>query len=271
MCTNVSHILFLCFVGICDFFPVVANRTDGCTYSPNGAYNLKWATNEPNNGGIGSSVPQTVAAILFADVTIGTTTSDFKGMLHDEDKNNQRPAIYECCKSSGQCPTPSPTPGPSPSPSDSPTSSPSDVPSNVPSNTPSDVPSNVPSKTPSDVPSDFPSDVPSNVPSSTPSDVPSVSAQPSAGPSAEICTCAEKCYIANEEALNWTAHQNEAIMRGCQLASISNMNEQTDVVAAAAANMLMSNSTAYYDQSPLAWVGLDRPADNANLTAWGEW
>ena len=116
-----------------------------------------------------------------------------------------------------------------------------------------------------------PSDVPSNIPSNTPSDVPSVSAQPSAGPSAEICTCAEKCYVANETADTWTAHQDVAIMRGCQLASISNDTEEALVVDAATANMLMSNSNSYHDHFPLAWVGLDRPADSDFMNGWGEW
>ena len=98
-----------------------------------------------------------------------------------------------------------------------------------------------------------------------------MSAQPSAGPSAEICTCEVKCYVANEAALNWTDHQDVAIERGCQLASISNDTEEALVVAAATSNMLMlmGNSSLYHNQWPYAWVGLDRPADDAS--AWGEW
>ena len=107
MCTNVSHMFVLCSVGICDFFPVVANRTDGCTYGLwNG--NLTWASGYPNNGGIGGSRNQTVAAISFLDVTIGMGLIKPAGKLYDDEPVNKRPAIYECC---GQCPTPSPTPG----------------------------------------------------------------------------------------------------------------------------------------------------------------
>ena len=180
-----------------------------------------------------------------------------------------------------------PSDSPSKLPSDVPSVSPSDVPSDFPSDLPSDAPSlsSAPSLTPSSAPSESakpssqpsalpsmsPSDVPSNIPSNTPSDAPSVSAQPSAGPSAEICACAEKCYVANETADTWTAHQDVAIMRGCQLASISNDTEEALVVDAATVNMLMSNSNSYHDYLPLAWVGLDRPADNASKSAWGEW
>ena len=78
-----------------------------------------------------------------------------------------------------------------------------------------------------------------------------------------------KCYVANEAALNWTAHQDEAIARGCQLASISDAMEETAVINAASTNMLMGNNVLYNGFLPLAWVGLDRPADDAS--AWGEW
>ena len=79
----------------------------------------------------------------------------------------------------------------------------------------------------------------------------------------------DKCYIANEAALTWTAHQDEAIARGCQLASISNATEEAAVLAAATTSMLMSDNMLYNGVLPLAWVGLDRPADDAS--AWGEW
>ena len=87
---TLSHIFFLCFVGICNFFfPFVANRTDGCT---SGYYN--WANGEPNNGRQDDPSTETVAAILFQDVTIFPA-----GELFDDDESHLRPAIYECCES----------------------------------------------------------------------------------------------------------------------------------------------------------------------------
>ena len=81
----------------------------------------------------------------------------------------------------------------------------------------------------------------------------------------------DKCYKADEAALNWTAHQDKAIEEGCQLASISNASEALDVVAAATANMLMGNNSLYKDVLSLAWVGLERPANPASQKDWGEW
>ena len=102
---------FLCFVGICAFFPVVAkHRTDGCTTAtPN------WGTNEPNNGNQVDNSTETVAAILYLDVTIGTMTSFDAGTLYDDKKSNLHPAIYECCESSlsGGCPSEAPSMMPS--------------------------------------------------------------------------------------------------------------------------------------------------------------
>ena len=178
-----------------------------------------------------------------------------------------------------------PSTEPSMNPSSQPSSEPSDVPSNGPTlsirpsygPTKSAEPSSEPSLSaqPSDGPSESakpstePSSKPSNRPSSEPSLEPSVSAQPSAGPSAEICLCDNKCYVANEAALNWTDHQDEAILQGCQLASISDGNEKDSVIAAATSNMLMGNNSIYHSLLPLAWVGLDRLP--VNVSTWGEW
>ena len=94
-CTNVFSHCFLFFVGICNFFfPFVANRTDGCTTSTTWAID-NWAMDEPNGGSQGAS-SETVAAILFQNVSVGQMDF-FVGELFDEYEGNKRPAIYECC------------------------------------------------------------------------------------------------------------------------------------------------------------------------------
>ena len=105
-----SHIFFSVSSVFVLSSPLLPNRTDGCTTAdPN------WGTNEPNNGNQVDNSTETVAAILFLDVTIGTMTSYDAGTLYDDKKSNLHPAIYECCESSlsGGCPSEAPSMMPS--------------------------------------------------------------------------------------------------------------------------------------------------------------